>query len=241
MKAKNWLSIIVGLAILALPAVTLAGHDQDQDDGPQPYGWHDEGRHRGWFKHRGPYALGPVEDEDDEDEDDQGEYGRLRPIEPPPLRCDEDGDDCEPNQGNWGDDGYGPPISYYRAAPPASYDLIRQRKWLLDHQRRAYNALTLMRARHDQNAMRRISTVIHGLDARIANNNRLLAERYSSASVPYYFGQANPNYDYLRANPYSADYGYSRPGYGYNPNSPASPSMNALTSMVGPLLGLPSR
>jgi hypothetical protein len=160
---KNVLSAIVALTILALPAAALAGHDHDWDGGPRPFPWHDQGWHHGWFKHHRHYGVRQAEDEEDE--------------RPPALLCDEDGDDCEPNLGDWGYDRYVPPISYSRALPPAGYGLVQQRNWLLEHQRRAYNALTLMRARNDRNAMQRISTVIHGLDARIARDNRLLAGR----------------------------------------------------------------
>ena len=168
---KKALSAIVALTILALPAVSLAGHGHDSDDGPRPFPWHDQGWHHGLFKHHRHVRKA-------EDEDDQGYYGRFIPTErPPALLCDEDGDDCEPNRGYWAYDRYEPPISNVWTSPLARYDLVQQRNWLLDHQRRAYNALTLMRARNDRNAMQRISTVIHGLDARIARDNRLLAGR----------------------------------------------------------------
>jgi hypothetical protein len=230
---KNVLSAIAGLAILALPAAALAHHDHDGDDGPRPYAWHDQGRHHGWFKHREQYGR------PGEDEDDQGEHRRFRTERRAAFMCDGDGDDCEPNQRDWADKDYGPPISYSRAAPPASYNLVQERNWLLDRQRRAYSVLTQMRARHDRKAMRRISTVIHGLDTRIARDNQLLADRYPSAPVPNYPAQANPNYYSLsQANPYYPNYGYN-PGYGYNPNMPASSGLNTLTNMVGPLLGLP--
>jgi hypothetical protein len=166
---KNVLSAIVALAVLALPAIALAGHEHDWNEGSRPFVWHDQGWHRGWFKHH--RQVRPAEDEDD-----QGDYGPFgSPERPPAFLCDEDGDDCEPNSVDWGYGRYVPPISYDRDVPSAGYDLVQQHNWLLDHQRRAYNALTLMRARHDRNAMQRISTVIHGLDARIARDNRLLA------------------------------------------------------------------
>jgi hypothetical protein len=236
---KSVLSAIACLAMFALPTGALAGHHYDQDDGPRPYAWHDQGRHRGWFKHHHRrYAVRPIEDEDDE-----GEQGRFRPPErPPDFLCDGDGDDCEPNhdQGDWGDDDYGPPISYYRAAPPAGSNLVQDRTWAVDRQRAAYHALTLMRARHDTKAVNRISTVIHQLDARIARDNQLLGSGgYPSPPVPYNYRAWNSNYYSAGESPNYANYGYN-PGYGYNPNLPASPDLNALTSMVGPLLGLPS-
>lgn len=232
---KSVMSAIAGLAIFALPASALAGHHYDWDDRPRPYTLHDQVWHRGWFKHHRHYSATPVGDEEDEGE--QGHFGR--PGRPPAFLCDEDGDDCapNPNQGGWDYD-YGPPTSYYQAAPPAGYNLVQHRDWLVDRQRRAYHVLTLMRARHDTKAVHRISTVIHQLDARIAQDNQLLAgDRYQSPPIPYFPMESNPSYYYPRQS--SADYGtYGYyPRYGYNPNSAASPGLNALTSMLGPLLG----
>ncbi len=229
---KNVLSAMVGLAMLALPASVLAGHhDRDRDDNPRPFAWHDQGWHRGWFKHHGyenrpawGYAASPIDDEDDEDE-----HCHFRPrYQPPAFSCDQDGDDCEPaSPGNWGGNEYGPPISYYQAEPPPGYSLIQQRNWLIQQRQRSYYALGLMRARHDGRAAGRILTVIHSLDARIARDNRLLAGGgYTPPPTPYYGAAYNPNYP---AN-----------SMAYNPNYGANPGLNALTSMVGPLLGLPS-
>jgi hypothetical protein len=158
------------------------------------------------------------------------------------------GDDCEPNPGAWDDSDYGLPISYYRDQPPAGYNLVRQRNWLIEHRRRAYHALALMQARRDWPAVQRISNVIHMLDLRIARDDRLLAgDPYPSPRAPYYPSEPGPKYhDPGQPNPNYTNYGYNQgyghnPSYGYNPNSPASPPLNGLTSLVGPLLGLPSR
>ncbi len=230
---KNVLSAIAGLAMFALPASALAGHHHGWNHQPRPYAWHDQGWHRGWLKHHEQYAVRPIEDEDDE-----GENYHFRPRErPPAFLCDGDGDDCEPNRGEWGNDDYGPPLSYYQAGPPAGYNPVQQRNWLLERRRRAYYVLGLMRARHDSRAAQRISTVIRVLDARIARDNQLMGGgRYVSPSVPYYPAPSNQNYANYGYNP---GHGYN-PGYGYNPSSPSSPGLNALTSMVGPLLGLPT-
>jgi hypothetical protein len=225
---KNALSAMIGLAMLTLPASALAGHHPcDWEDNPRPFAWHDQGWHRGWLKHQGygrPAYVRPIEDEDDEDE-----QSRFRPEPmPPALSCDEDGDDCEPvDQGYSEDNEYGSPISYNGVEPSTGYSLIQQRDWLIQRRQRADYVLRLMRARHDGRAARRISTVIHSLDARIARDNQLLAGGgYVPTPAPYYGAAFNPNY---LAN--------SR---AYNPNYPANPNVNPLTTMVGPLLGLPS-
>jgi hypothetical protein len=224
---KNVLSAIVGLAMLTLPASALAGHNhRDWDDNPRPFARQDQGRHRGWLKHQGygRPVYAPNEDEDEEDE-----QSRFRPqLMPPAVSCDEDGDDCEPvYQGYSEGYEYGSPISYYRVEPRSGYSLIQQRDWLIQRRQRAYYVLGLMRARYDGRAARRISTVIHSIDARIARDNHLLAGGgYLPTPAPYYGAAAYPNY---LAN--------SR---AYNPNYPANPNLNALTTMVRPLLGLPS-
>jgi hypothetical protein len=233
---RTALSAIAGIAMLVLPVSALAGHHHDRDDDPRPYAWHDQGRHRGWFKHHQQYAVRRAEDEDDE-----GAHSHLRPSEEPPaFLCDGDGDDCESNRGGWDDDDYGPPISYYRAAPAAGYNLVQQRNFLLDRRRRAYQVLGLMQARHDSHAVHRISTVIRVLNSQIDRDNQLLADRYPSPPVSYYAPVSNPG-DYYSGqfNPGNGRFGYN-PGYGYNPNSQAAPGLNALVGTVGPLLGLPS-
>jgi hypothetical protein len=137
-------------------------------------------------------------------------------------------DDCEPvYQGYSEGYEYGSPISYYRVEPRSGYSLIQQRDWLIQRRQRAYYVLGLMRARHDGRAARRILTVIHSIDARIARDNQLLTGGgYLPTPAPYYGTASNPNY---LAN-----------GGAYNPNYPANPNLNALTTMAGPLLGLPS-
>jgi hypothetical protein len=118
-------------------------------------------------------------------------------------------------------------MSYYRVKPPSGYSLIQQRDWLIQRRKRAYYVLGLMRARHDGRAARRILTVIHSIDGRIARDNQLSAGGgYLPTPAQYYGPASNPNY--------LADSG------AYNRNYPANPNLNALTTMVGPLLGLPS-
>jgi hypothetical protein len=221
MSKKNVLSAMIVLAMLALPGSALAGHHhRDWDDGPRPFAWHDQGLHRGWFKHRGygRPGWGDVRAVEDEDDEDENENGRFKPrYVAPAFSCDEDGDDCEPvNQGYSGGYDYGPPISSYEAVPPSGDSLIQQRDWLIQRRHRAYYVLARMQARHDSHAVHRISTVIRLLNARIARDNQLLAGgEYAPPATPYYGAAYNPNY--LVANP----------------------PLNALTGIVGPMLGLP--
>jgi hypothetical protein len=228
---KNLLSALAGLAMLALPATALAGHHRDWDDNPRPFARHNQGWHRGWFKHRGD-AVRPVWEDGDE-------RGHFYPrYQPPAALCDDDGDDCRPVNQGYGDDDddYGPPLSYYQAEPPASYGLLQRRDWLIRRRQRAAYMLSLMRARHNGHAARRMEMVLRSLDARIGRDNRLGAGgRYLSPSGPYYNPAYNSPYAY---NPnYQATYNSN---YAYNPNYQANPGLNALTRMVGPLLGSPS-
>jgi hypothetical protein len=103
---KSILSALAGMAMLALPASALAGHHHEWNGNQRPFAWHDQGEHRGWFKHHG-YDARPVRVED---EDDEGEHCR-RPVErTPAFLCDDDGDDCRPAGANyWGGYDYGPP------------------------------------------------------------------------------------------------------------------------------------
>jgi hypothetical protein len=190
---KHVLSAIAGLAMFALPASALASHDYDWNDYRRPYSRHHYGSHHEWSRDHEQYAVRAIEDGHDE-----GEHCQSKPHErPPAFLCDDDGEDCEPNQGDWDDDDYTPSSSYYLAAPPAGYNLVQQRSWLLEHRRRAHYVLGLMRARHDSHAVHRISTIIRVLDARIAHDNELLAgERYPSPPVPDYPAQSRANYYY---------------------------------------------
>ena len=233
---KNMLSAIVAVAMFALPANALAGHRYDDgDDPPRPYAWHDQGWHKGWLKQHRPYAVRPIEDEDDE-----GEHCHFRPsYQPPAFVCDDDGDDCEPANQGYGDDDYRPPLSYYQAEPPVGYSLIQQRNWLIQRRRAAYNALHMMQVRYDERAARRLLTVIHSLDARIAHDNQLLAGGGYMPAVPYDGAGSNSNYAYDPNSAYGPNYGYNT-NSAFNPSYAASPALNAITGMVGPLLGWPS-
>jgi hypothetical protein len=215
---KSILSALAGMAMLALPASALAGHHHEWNGNQRPFAWHDQGEHRGWFKHHG-YDARPVRVED---EDDEGEHCR-RPVErTPAFLCDDDGDDCRPAGANyWGGYDYGPPVSYYQAAPPAGYGRAQRRAFLLRRRARAYYVLRMMRARHDYRAERRMAGVISSLNGGLGRGNRMAVGGYRAPS-PYYDSTA-----------YNPDSSYSP---GYQPN----PRLNMLTNMVGPLLGTPS-
>jgi len=213
----------MGLVMLALPASALAGHHHDWDDHPRPLTRHDQGWHRGWFTHQSyrgsePWGYPRLVEDEDEDECNYRPPGFL-----------EDDDEDEGGQPPYGASYYGPPLSFYQAEPPAGYSLLRQRDWLLQRRQRAYYVLALMRARHDRHAAHRIEIVIRSLNARIARVNQLLAGG----------GYAAPYYD-TGLNPYAGGYPYGAGLNPYGPYDPAyqsSPILNALTSVMGPLLG----
>jgi hypothetical protein len=115
---------------------------------------------------------------------------------------------------------------------------MQQRNWLIQRRQAAYNALYEMRVRHDGRAARRLLSVIHSLDGRIAYNNRVLAGRDYMPSVPYYSAAPNSSYAYNPNSAYGPNYGYNTTS-AFNPSYGASPALNAITSMVGPLLGRP--
>jgi hypothetical protein len=168
---------------------------------------------QGW--HRGwakhhGYEARPVWADDDE-------HCHFRPRDRgPAVLCDGDGDDCRPAYGrDEDDDDYGFPLSYYQAEPPAGYGFAQKRQWLLQRRQRAIYMMQRMRARHDTRAASRMAGVVRSLDARLARRGAI------GYPAPYY----NTAYD---------------PNYGTYPNYQAGPGMNALGSLVGPLLGSPS-
>jgi len=141
-------------------------HDNDEHGNSRPYAWHDQGWHNGWNKHDNgyrplnqarPYQMRatpaipfnpPVarvwQHEDEEEyhhaprwwghrEPDRDDYSRQV--------CDADGDDCRTYsngyQNSWGGYNYGPPVSYYDAAPPAGYGSSQQVSWLIQRRQQA--------------------------------------------------------------------------------------------------------
>jgi hypothetical protein len=92
MTRKSGVAALVGLMFLALPIAASAGHDQDDGDDSPQQSWHDNGKHRGWYKHH-------------HDRDDEGWAPPPQAVYPGrpdrPLGwssgrrvCDHDGDDC---------------------------------------------------------------------------------------------------------------------------------------------------
>jgi hypothetical protein len=261
---RNMLSAMAGLAMLALPASAFAGHhhDNDEHNGPRPNAWHDQGWHNGWNKHGGDYRplnnvpyrmratpafpVYPTPVWHHEREDEYAPAPRWRGHHEPDAddyprqACDEDGDDCRgysrgySYQNSGAGYNYGPPDSYYNGAPPAGYGSSQQLNWLIQRRQQAYGVLAQMRARGDRNASNRMLKVVNNLNARIAQINRGSAGGYYGTPIPpaSYVPPVNP---YV-ANPYGAGYGYNQYGqYGAATN----PTVGALGSIVGPLLGLP--
>jgi hypothetical protein len=246
---KSLLSALAGVAMLALPAVALAG-PQNHDFKDRPNAGHDNGWHNGWSKH-------DRDRRDDVHFRDNVHFNNrhyppmvrvaspprtaywhpvpyrpvpqpvyypqpVRPYYPTPVA------DCAaPVAAGWN---YGPPISYYDTLPPSAYNPAPQMSWLLERRQQAYVVLAQMRARHDRDAANRMLGVINNLNGRIENLNRgtayynAPAVNYAPAPVPY---AANPA-------------AYNTYAGGYNPAYSNSPVLGALGNVVGPLLGLPN-
>jgi len=233
MLRKLILCAVIAVAV-ASPSIGLAGHHDDADDNPRPNAPHDRGWHKGWYKHHD-------ENDYDEREQDGSEYhhhydhsrARIRDSsrhwyhqhdltdQNYQAACDEDGDNCHlANERYWGGYDYGPPVSYYQIMPPSVLNFTQQREWLLQRRQRAYQVLAKMRARADREAANRMQKVVDRLNAQVARDNqRLDPARYPSAA-----DDLNPS------NPF---------GSVYNPNYGTDPPDNALSGIVGPLLGLP--
>jgi len=252
LSTKKVVSAMIGLAMLALPTTALAGHHEDRGERARPYTQHDNGWHRGWFKHQGPAPIHGIRPGWQNQNWQNQNYG-YTPTNPW-WRHDGDGDNYrqawrqEPdaddyNNGNWGSNyNYGQPPSYYSAVPPYGYGNSQQLSWLLQRRQAALANLNLMRARGDSRAAARMVQVLNGLNARIRRLQGGYAPpvAYSAPLTPYLgnlFGNGyNPTYGNAYPPAYGANDGNAYSGYG-NPYYGNSPTANLLGSLVGPILG----
>jgi hypothetical protein len=235
MQSKRRLvAAMVGLTMLALPAVALAGH-HDRDDNPRPYAWHDQGWHHGWGKHHDRDDYRPAWNErrfyqppaiwhHERDRDDYYRPRFWRHHEP-------DRDDYRANRGYWGGSSYRPPIAYYNR--PGRYTLDEQRDLLIQRRLQAVRVINQMRARGDSRAAERETEVLQNLNTRLGNVNRRAGYGYRGTNYGYsgYAPMANPYF----SNTYGSSY---NPYYG-NTNQYGNPMTGRLTSLVGPFLGMP--
>ena len=238
------LSALAGIALLAMPVSAFAGHhDHGWRDSQRPFVGHDNGLHRGWFKHA-------------EDRDDQGEnedYGRRGYYQPgyqqysaPAYeyrRWNHAEPDTDEYRGNyWGSDNdYGEAPSWYDAEPPSTWGFSQRQSFLLERRQRAYYVLARMRARGDRHAANRMQTVINRLNAQVNNGGR---RAYRSPlgyapSAAYNGNGYNPGYGY--DNGYGAGYNGYAPGYnghgGTGYGATGNPTIDSLGSLLGPMLG----
>jgi hypothetical protein len=232
MTKQKILSALAGLTLLAMPVSAFAGHhDHGWRDSDRPFVGHDNGLHRGWFKHA-------------EDRDDQGEnedYGRRGYYQPeyraPVYRYqheEPDGDESPRNY--WGSDNdYGEAPSWYDAQPPSTYGFSQRQSFLLERRQRAYYTLARMRARGDRHAANRMQAVINRLNAQINNGGRRAYGPPVGYAPPVAYGNGyNPGYGYN--NGYGAGYNaYGNNGYGYG--GTGNPTVDSLGSLLGPMLG----
>ncbi len=227
MTRKGMLAAMVGLAMLAMPVRALAGdhHHRDWDGNQRPQAWHDQGWHNGWFKnHHEPdgddYRPGwtgrnyyqPPAWHHEPDEDDYRYYQPARHHEPDEddYFCDEDGDDCRSAGPGYYGGNYEAP--YYGGS--------RSLAQLMQDRQNEYRTYINMLRRHDSRAANRVLQVLHRTDLRIAALN-------GGYAPPAY----NPYDAYPSGSPYNNGY-YGNNRYGNNP------TMGALGSLVGPLLGM---
>ena len=193
---KSSVAALVGLTLLALPIAARAGHDHDDGEDAQQQSWHDNGKHKGWYKHhhdreeeeesasppRRVYPNRPAGWSDGRRVcDSDGDNCRV--VAPEPVYrpnwerqyvCDGDRDDCHWTGGGerdyWRDRGgydYGAPYSWYEARPPSAYSAAQQRDWLISRRQRAMITIKRMRDRGDSKAAGRLANALQGVDARI--------------------------------------------------------------------------
>jgi hypothetical protein len=197
----NKASGIAGLAALMLlivPLTAFAGHDHDDGDEQGQQSWHDNGLHKGWYKHHHHH-----EDEAEPEAEPQPYPGRrvcdadgddCRIVAPEPqwhprwdnrYVCDADGDQCHWTNGAaadyWREDGgydYGAPFSWYEAEPPTTYSLVQRRNWLISRRRRAMVTIKLMRERGDSRGAGRLAKAVQTLNGEINALDRELGWVY---------------------------------------------------------------
>jgi len=209
LSKRTLLSAVAGLAMLAIPAIALAG-------GPYTHGWHDQGWHRGWYKHF-------------DRDDSRPAWGTHRFYAPPVARYhhEPDADDFRSNQRYWGGYNYDRPISSYNAIPQSGYSLAQQRNLVIQRRIQATRLINDLRARGDSRGAARMTVVLQNLNTRLVTINRRMGYGYDR-----YTPTANP---YVQA-PYS--YGYT-PYYGNpGPYANSDPMVSTLTTLAAPLLDM---
>jgi hypothetical protein len=241
-------AVIIGLATLALP-VRVAARDFRRDGARG--GFHDHGRHLGWFKHHHDaddyrYAA---HDCDRDEEDSYPHYGQPpttyypRYSQPPAVyyprytpahrepdqddqfRCDEDGDDCEPVRQFQSPEPYLPPV----AAPRLQFGpglvatpyLLQQRNQFASLRHDALGYYGRDLRQGNRGGANYWIRKVKDYDYRIAALNRLIARQSGQGSN---YGRG---YSYIAAP--TDYYGGSATPYGYSPD--------AVTSTLLPMLG----
>ncbi len=198
MNRQSRIAALAVLFMLVVPLVAHAGHDHDDGDQDRP-GWHDNGRHKGWYKHHHHH-----DDDDDAPPPQQTYYpGRqvcdgdgddCHVIAPEPMVrphwdnryvCDGDRDDCHWTSGAgenyWRQNGgynYGAPYSWYEALPPSALSLEQRRQWLENRRRHAMFTIKSMRERGDSKAAGRMAKSVQTLDRQINALNGELRRGY---------------------------------------------------------------
>lgn len=223
-------SAMLGLAMLALPASALAGHHHDGDDQGRPYAWHDQGWHNGWAKHR---------DRDDFRPACQGRrYYQPQQSQPFAWHHEPDADDYySANRGYSGGNGY----NYDGLANGnANGNPSQQLASLTARRQQALVTMNRLRAQHDSRGAGRMATQIQNLNNQIARLNGGRANSgygYGSGYLNSYVPATNY---VVPVNPYAAQYGSGyNPYYGNTAPYYGNSNLSGLTSLVGPLLGLP--
>ena len=233
------LSALAGIALLAMPVSAFAGHhDRGWRDSERPFVGHDNGLHRGWFKH--------AEHEDDEGENEgYGRRGYYQPEYRAPAyeyrRWNREEPEDEGYSPNWGSNyDYGEAPSWYDEAPPSGWGYSQRQSFLLNRRQRAYYTLARMRARGDRHAANRMQAVINRLNAQINNGGgRGYGSRLGYPPAAYYGNGYDSGYGY--GNGYGAGnngYGYNSYGSnGYGYGGTGNPTIDSLSGLLGPMLG----
>jgi hypothetical protein len=252
---------MAGLAMLAIPVSALA-HPKDFRDDPRPFAAHDQGWHRGWFKHQAEGPMSPTRpfayrndyvppaayynqalrrDEWREDAWRQNAWRRNAWNNGAGYRrgCDADGDDCEGsyNPGYWNNGG-----GYYHNGGGYAYNEDESPGWY------SMAPLTGMGVPQQQAWLiakrQRVMVAIARLRARgdsrgaqrlvpVVNAfNRRIARLNNGLGYNSGYGYAPANFGYA-----PTGYGYAPAnGYGYAPTGYGYAPGNSLAGLASPLL-----
>jgi hypothetical protein len=252
---KHIFCAIGGLAFLALPVSSFAGH-RFYDDDQRPFAWRGDDRHQGhhekWrdrFEDHHDRWRDRVEDRGERRRDwfedgGRGRWGQAGPgwygtpaARPPvnyyaPVYRPYPPPTYQYQPAYQGDDdGYGESYSSLQQSPPAAMTPYQQRSWLIARRQRAMYVIAQLRARHDSRGAARVVNNVKALNRQIGATDGRTGYGYNNA-----YSYAPPaSYAYAPIGAYPASDALFGAPYGSAPYN-GNPALNAFSTIALPLL-----